>query len=65
VPVLLISGSILLSLVLAAFVAAFQIRYADKIVPGVWSYGLNLSGMTRQQAEDALRERFIYDGVFT
>jgi vancomycin resistance protein YoaR len=67
VPVLFISGGILLVLVLLIFLAAFQLRYADRIVPGVWAFDVNLSGMTRDQAVAALSGRFTYpeEAVFT
>jgi vancomycin resistance protein YoaR len=66
-PILFFSGCILLVLVLSIFVAAFQMRYVDKIVPGVWSLGVNLSGMTIEEATAALQDRFTYDteAVFT
>lgn len=67
VPVLLVMGGILLVGVLAAFVMAFQLRYQQKIVPGVWSYGINLSGMTPDEAKNAVAAKFTYvhDAVFT
>jgi vancomycin resistance protein YoaR len=66
-PVLFISGSLLLLLVLGVFIGAFQMRYQDKIVPGMWAYNVNLSGMTPEEAEAALASRFTYDdeAVFT
>jgi vancomycin resistance protein YoaR len=67
IPVLFIIGGFLLVIVLAAFVAAFQLRYADKIVPGVSAFNLDLSGMTPDEAKTALASRFTYDkqAVFT
>ncbi len=66
-PVLFISGGILLVLVLAIFIGAFQLRYRDKIVPGISAYGINLSGMTREEAIAGLQSRFTYDdeAIFT
>ncbi len=66
-PILVFSGGILLVIVLGIFVAALQMRYVDKIVPGVWSLGVNLSGMSLDEAEAALQDRFTYDteAVFT
>lgn len=66
-PVLFVTGGILLVLVLAIFVAAFQLRYAGKITPGVYALGINLSGMDRGEAVTALSGRFVYDNeaVFT
>ena len=66
-PVLFISGGILLALVLAIFVGAFQLRYRDRIVPGITAYGLNLGGMTPEEAMAALESRFTYDdeAIFT
>jgi len=66
-PILVISGGVLLILVLAAFVMAFQMRYADKLIPGISVYGIDLGGMTHDQAIAALSNRFTYDdeAVFT
>jgi vancomycin resistance protein YoaR len=66
-PVLLISGGFLLVLVLTIFVSAFQLRYRDKIVPGISAYGVNLSGMARDEALAALVSFFTYDdeAIFT
>ncbi len=66
-PVLFISGGMLLVLVLAIFVGAFQLRYTNKIVPGISAYGVSLSGVTREEAIIALQSRFTYDdeAIFT
>ena len=66
-PILLVSGGILVMLLLTALVGAFQITFRDRIVPGVSSYDIDLSGMTRDQAAAALDGRFTYarDAVFT
>lgn len=66
-PLLFISGSVLFVAIVAALVIGFQAQYADKVAPGVWSYGVNLGGMTRQQAVQALSAAFTYDknAVFT
>jgi vancomycin resistance protein YoaR len=66
-PILFFSGAILLALVLVIFLGAFQLRYADKVVPNVYALGVNLSGMTLDEAEAALQNRFTYDteAVFT
>lgn len=66
-PILVISGGFLLVLILAAFVIAFQIRFADKVIPGVVIYGVELGGLTRDEAITALASRFTYDqqAVFT
>jgi vancomycin resistance protein YoaR len=66
-PVLVITGVLLLMLALIAFAGAVQLRFNDTIVPGVWSNGVNLGGLTPAEAENALRESFSYptDAVFT
>lgn len=66
-PILFISGGLLLMLILTALVGAFQIAFRERIVPGVSSYDINLGGMTRAQAAAALDEQFTYDrdAVFT
>src|SRR5215468_6480361 len=66
-PILFVSGGILLMLILTALVGMYQIAFRSRIVPGVSAYGINLGGMTRDQAEAALNGRFTYarDAVFT
>jgi vancomycin resistance protein YoaR len=67
IPILAISGVILLALILVMLVGFFQLRYHDKIVPGVSALGLNLSGMSADDARAALDNAFTYDqdAVFT
>jgi vancomycin resistance protein YoaR len=66
-PILFISGALLLVGTLAALVIAFQMRYSNLMLPGMSAYGINLSGMTRQEAINALEQQFSYgdDAVFT
>jgi vancomycin resistance protein YoaR len=66
-PVLFLVGMVLLMLVLATFLVAFQLRYRDTIYPNVWSLGENLGGLSRDQAKNALIGRFNYgeQTVFT
>jgi vancomycin resistance protein YoaR len=66
-PVLFISGFLLLLLVLGVFLFAFQLRYRDTIYPNVWALGENIGGMTRNDAQVMLAGRFSYGGqaVFT
>lgn len=66
-PLLAITGGLLLTLVLASLIAAVQLRFADAVFPGVWAYGVHLGGMSRTQAEEALAAAFVYDdrAVFT
>lgn len=66
-PILLMSGGILLILILTICIGLFQITFRNKIIPGVAAYGVSLSGMTPEQARAALEERFTYDedAVFT
>ena len=54
-------------LILTALVGVYQVAFRERIVPGVSSYGINLGGMTRDQARAALDGRFTYasDAVFT
>jgi vancomycin resistance protein YoaR len=67
VPILFLSGGVLLVLVLTIGVGLFQINYANKIIPGVSAYGIDLSGMTVEAARQALENSFTYDedAVFT
>ncbi len=66
-PILFLSGVILLVLVLTIAVGLFEIAYHGKIIPGVSAYGVNLTGMTAEQAQKALDSHFTYDrdAVFT
>ena len=66
-PILMITGSILTVIVLGLFLFAFQMRYAETIVPGVSAMGVDLSGMTLTEATEALNNNFNYsnDSVFT
>ncbi|MBC7810470.1 MAG: VanW family protein [Burkholderiales bacterium] len=67
VPVLLFTGLILIGLLLGGLVAAFEVYFQDKIIPNVWSYNINLAGMTEDEAVRALEARFRYDdeAIFT
>lgn len=66
-PVLVISGVMLLSLALVVLLAAFRFSYTDRITPGVTVFGVALDGMTRDEAVALLDGRFTYDEttVFT
>ncbi|MCI0710555.1 MAG: VanW family protein [Chloroflexi bacterium] len=62
IPLLAITGVVLLFFVLLTAFAGYQWMYQDKIYPGVSTiYGVNVAGMTRDEARIALRERFTYD----
>jgi len=43
-----------LALVLVVAVAGYQIRYTERIYPGVWVLNVNLSGLTRAEARAAM-----------
>jgi vancomycin resistance protein YoaR len=66
-PVLVISGGILLAVTLVILLGVFRLAFLERITPGVAAYGVSLSGMTPEQAAAALTERFTYDRstVFT
>lgn len=61
IPILLFSGSVLLMLLLVAFVAVFQIQYQGRIFPNVSAYGIDLGGMTEAEAQAALLDAFTQD----
>jgi vancomycin resistance protein YoaR len=67
IPVLLITGGLLLLLVLSLFVMGFQMRHTDRIFPGVQALGVSLGGLTQSEAAAALAGQFSYgdDAVFT
>jgi vancomycin resistance protein YoaR len=66
-PLLLLGGTLLLALVLLLFLVAFQMRYAERIMPGVSVYGVPLGGLTPPEAQTLLAGRFSYpaEAVFT
>ena len=66
-PILFISGTVLLIVALIALLMAFQFQFSDKALPGLSAYNVNLGGMTREQAKVALTNAFTYDkqAVFT
>lgn len=66
-PLLFVTGSILLVLVLSLFLLAFQLRFRDTIYPGVSALGMPLSGMTIEEATATLETQFSYgsNAVFT
>lgn len=66
-PLLAITAVLLLFFVAALYLALHQLQYRTLIYPGVSAYGTDLSGMTREQAIEALSARFTYGekAIFT
>jgi vancomycin resistance protein YoaR len=66
-PVLFFTGLVLLFMLLIVLVALFQIGFRDRVMPGVSAYGVDLTGLTREQARAALEAQFTYAdrAVFT
>ncbi|MBA3873172.1 MAG: VanW family protein [Anaerolineae bacterium] len=66
-PILFISGCVLLVMALVALLVLFQVEYGNKALPGLSAYNVNLGGLTRDQAKVALTNAFTYDkqAVFT
>jgi len=67
-PILMLTGMILLVLVLAILVAGYEFLHRDEIYPGVSTVlGVNIAGMTRQEAIAALEKQSTYadEAVFT
>lgn len=66
-PLLFITGTILTAIVLVLFLFAFQMRYSEQVVPGVYALGINLSDMTLDEVENTLASQFEYsdNAVFT
>jgi len=66
-PILFISGCVLLVMALLALLLAFQFEYGNRALPGLSVYSVNLGGMSRNQAKEALTKAFTYDkqAVFT
>lgn len=67
VPLLVISGGVLLIAALAALVIFVQLRFSNLMMPGMSIYGVNVGGMTPEQAVSAVEAQFTYDdnAVFT
>ena len=60
-PLLAGTGVILFFFMMVAGLAGYQVMYQNKIYPGVSSvYGVNLSGMDKQEARQALAQRYTY-----
>jgi vancomycin resistance protein YoaR len=66
-PILLLMAGMLLAIVFMLLVGAFRYRYLDLITPGVSAFGVDLGGMSREEAIETLSQRFTYDQdtVFT
>lgn len=67
IPLLTVTGVIILVLLLGMSFAAFQAQIQERIVPGVYALGVNLSGMSLDEARDAVAGQFDYadSAVFT
>ncbi|GAB4571502.1 MAG: VanW family protein [Anaerolineae bacterium] len=66
-PMLLMTGLALLAMLVVMFIAAFEVRHQARIYPGVSAFGVDLSGLTYEDAVRVLDSRFNYDeqAVFT
>jgi vancomycin resistance protein YoaR len=66
-PILMVTGGVLLVLVLIMALASFRLSYVDRITPGVYVNGISLGGMTQSEAINALSQWFTYPNstVFT
>ncbi|MBN1967401.1 MAG: peptidoglycan binding domain-containing protein, partial [Anaerolineae bacterium] len=56
-----LTGGVLLVILVVLFVAAHEMQYAARIYPGVAAFGVNLSGLSYDEAVRALDARFDYD----
>ncbi len=67
IPLLAGTGAALLLILVILFIVAHQVQYAARIYPGLSAYGVDLSGLTMEQAVSALVSRFDYGdrAVFT
>ncbi len=59
-PLLVFSGTLLLGLILITLVGLFQLSYRQRIMPGISAYGVDLSGLTQEQAASVVDDRFTY-----
>jgi vancomycin resistance protein YoaR len=66
-PMLLLTGAILFSMIMVLATTAHQINYDGLIYPGVSAYGVSLGGLSRDQAADALAKQYTYGSkaIFT
>lgn len=66
-PILVVTGGVLLVLVLIMALASFRLSYVDRITPGVYVNGISLGGMSQSEAVNALSQWFTYPNstVFT
>jgi len=66
-PILFITGSVLVVLILGIFYGAFVTRFEDRVFPGVSIMGVPLSGLTISEAQSVLAEelQFGNTGVIT
>ncbi|GAB4336926.1 MAG: VanW family protein [Phototrophicales bacterium] len=61
IPILFISGVVLLLMLLVILIGMFRFTYADRITPGITIFGQDVGGMSRQEAITTLSNRFTYD----
>lgn len=59
-PVLFITWGLLVVVALVVLLAFFRSAYTDRITPGVSAYGVDLSGLERDAALNALAAQFTY-----
>lgn len=67
IPLLGATALIMLFFIVALYLALHQLQYSNMIYPGVSAFGVNIGGMTREQATAALSQQFTYgsSAVFT
>lgn len=66
-PVLFVTGVMLVVLLLVTAYGVYRLAFAERIIPGVAGYGIEMGGMSPAQAVAALDDKFNYDEntVFT
>ncbi len=67
IPLLIVSGSFLVGVLLLLAIMALQMGFEDRIYPGVYAAGIDLGGMTISEATEMLQDELDYDqnAVFT
>ncbi|MFN8379115.1 MAG: VanW family protein [Anaerolineae bacterium] len=67
IPILFFTAVMLIMLLLVSAYGVYRLAYAQRIIPGVTAYGINMTGMTPAQAVSVLDNKFTYDDdtVFT
>lgn len=67
IPLLFVAGVFLIPIILILALFAFQMNFSQRIYPGIHAMGIDLTGMSIEEAEASLANNYSYssDAVFT